>query len=222
LDKQTRKHLKALIVEEGLDKQVAKACNQSFRNHDESLINELKETRGEQVFKIAKNINNAKFKRKKRARQKFDRIILTSNAIFLTLTFTDEVIEKTSEETRRRYVSRFLKRSSLVYVANIDYGNDGKAKEYIADNGEKRVSTAREHYHALVYAEKVDKKQWKYGDLDFRRVHTSTKDSTKVCAYLAKLSNHAFKVKDGKAPRLIYSRNKPVEFEKFLDALNPW
>lgn len=59
----------------------------------------------------------------------------SGNAKFLTLTFNDSFFDRgTSEDTRRKYIRRFLKEQCQEYVANVDYGDK---------NG-------REHFHAIV------------------------------------------------------------------------
>lgn len=110
------------------------------------------------------------------------------NCSFLTLTFTDEVLAHTSAETRRRYVSRYLKSQSDYYVANIDFG---------AQNG-------REHYHAVIVG-KADHSSWTYGAINFKFI-VPTSDPTKLAKYVAKLTNHAIK-ETTKRNVLIYSRN---------------
>ena len=198
--------LKSVILECGLDKELAKARNQIFRNDDRSRFEELEALYGSELLSVANNLNIATRKRKNRVRSRCETFVLSGKAIFLTLTFSDDVLAKTSEKTRRRYVTRFLASQASRYVANIDYGNDGKKRAYKDAKGKERVSTAREHYHALVYAPRVDFKAWQYGGIDAERVNSTKGDSQAVSKYVAKLTNHAMKMNGGKAPRLIYSR----------------
>ena len=101
---------------------------------------------------------------------------------FVTLTFTDEVLESTNERTRHRYVSRYLKDQVRCYYANIDYGEK---------NG-------REHFHAVV-SDKVDFDAWKYGNVNAKRLGGSKTDRRKISTYMRKLTNHANKFTTGKA-----------------------
>lgn len=122
--------------------------------------------------------------------------------LFLTLTFTDDVLAKTSVKTRRTYVQRFLKGLKGDYVANIDFGdlND------------------REHYHGVIAIdEKLDFKDWRYGIINFQQVPQLVDDSSKIALYIDKLTNHA--VKDS-AGRLLYSRGlvdtDKMEYDKYI------
>lgn len=127
-----------------------------------------------------------------RVRTKILSIMMTGACSFLTLTFTDEVLANTTEETRRRYVSRFLKSKCTDYVANIDYGK----------------LNGREHYHAVVNGIDIDMADWdKYGfshcvPVGRKDDHTT---ASKISKYLYKLSNHATK-ETTQRKKIIYSR----------------
>lgn len=140
----------------------------------------------------AMRINNAKHHKVLRLKKRVESIISYNNSIFLTLTFTNKVLSKTKEKTRREYVTKFLKSLSNNYVANIDYG--------------KRNN--REHYHALVQVDFVDHTLWKYGAINFERVSYETTDTRdKLSLYIAKLTNHAIKVTT-KRHNLIYPKRR--------------
>lgn len=129
-----------------------------------------------------------------RVRTKILSIMIIGACSFLTLTFTDEVLANTTEETRRRYVSRFLKSKCTDYVANIDYGKI---------NG-------REHYHAVVNGINIDMSDWdKYGYSHCVSVGRKDDQTTasKISKYLYKLSNHATK-DTTQCKKIIYSRDK--------------
>lgn len=168
-------------------------------------------------YKEAERINNARYNRTKRLREKISNILKNSQtAVFLTLTFTDEILATTSTETRRQYVRRYLSSTGAEYVANIDYGSK---------NG-------REHYHAVV-GEFVNLDIWnnKCGfalaeyiqiekSIDFKKVPKRYKDFSaeeqktlmiadnekKLAKYISKLTNHAIK-ETTKQSRAIYSSN---------------
>lgn len=145
-------------------------------------------------------IYNSNKARRLRLETRVSRIIRSNNAKFITLTFNPVFLEReTSEETRRRYISRFLKEQCKEYVANIDYGESEKG-------------THREHYHAVVIpkATKIDYKA--YNEVfDNSRIYSedikvSTKSNRCLSRYINKLTNHSLKA-SGQYKRLIYSRD---------------
>lgn len=164
----------------------------------------------------AEKINLARYKRVKRLKERIAHIMKASESIvFVTLTFTDEVLANTSAFTRRRYVQRFLTDTSADYVGNIDFG---------AKNG-------REHYHAVV-GKKIDLKEWEYGyifaetvgdiskaipkrykdlPLDEQKEHTERDNQAKLSKYIAKLTNHAIKETTHRSV-CIYSRKAVQAF----------
>lgn len=139
-------------------------------------------------WKEAIKINHASYARTKRLKKKIATMLNQGNCIFLTFTFTDEVLAKTNADTRRQKVRRFLSSYNCDYVANIDFGSK---------NG-------REHYHALIQTDKVDYKTFDYGALNGEKVR-STNDFAKLAKYISKLTNHAIK-DTAKGSRLIYNR----------------
>lgn len=138
-------------------------------------------------WKEAEKINHAHYARVKRLKDKIAEM-LKHKCLFLTFTFTYEVLEKTNEDTRRQKIRRFLSAYNCPYVANIDYGKK---------NG-------REHYHAIIQADKVDYSKYDYGALNGKVVR-SANDNVKLAKYIAKLTNHAIK-DTAKGIRIIYNR----------------
>lgn len=197
---------KRKVLENRLDRQVARdkrlSYKESFRwleineygEMDFVMINNIygefmKECKKKPELDCALRLNESKYRKAKRVRSKIEDLVLTGQAIFITLTFTDSTLAKTTEITRRRYVARYLKENCSNYVANIDYG------------GKK----GREHYHALV-SNDIDLTKWhKLGAIQVERVKTSDTDAKRVALYVSKLTNHALKLHEV-APRLIYSR----------------
>ena len=55
--------------------------------------------------------------------------------VFGTLTFRNDVLDKTSKETRRRYVARFLNKTTIHYKANIDFGKKKNIYPYAITEG---------------------------------------------------------------------------------------
>lgn len=105
------------------------------------------------------------------------------NLYFVTLTFNDDTMEKTSEKTRRQYVSRYLDKNCRDYYANIDFGEQNQ----------------REHYHAVVSDTLVLEDWHKHGAIHIKRIRKGKKDVRKIATYIRKLANHANKVTTGRA-----------------------
>lgn len=136
---------------------------------------------------------------------------------FGTLTFKDEVMEKTSSKTRRRYIQRFLNDNFDDYIGNIDYGD----------------LTEREHYHFIGVPYILDKFQYaNYGKNNNRikiisdgiqqyeskygiaLVKEVISNPDQVAGYVAKLSNHSIKVKQSK---LLVKKGTPFQLKNRLD-----
>lgn len=175
----------------------------------EAMVNDFCTTWGcnqETYLKaIAKNHN--RYKRAKRVFQRTADLVTSGQAVFLTLTFTDEVFNSTSVDTRRQYVRKFLKAQAQLrgcnnYCANIDFGSDNSYTDF---QGIERRGTCREHYHAIIGC-LVDLKAWHYGFALAEKIHTSKVNAKRTSKYVTKLSCHAIKKSTGKAYRIIYSR----------------
>ena len=201
---------KTLIFEQGLDKQFSKAHKAVFKG-DNSLMDDFWCCFGDDITRVCRNINKSRYDKAKRCKDRVEDSVSCGNAYFITLTFTDEILSKTNEKTRRRYVSRAFKAIGYRYVANVDYGEENQ----------------REHYHGIIeplpfgynswtngkrhYENVPDFEEWteKYGFVTIEKIGSSEKDLKKVSKYTAKLSAHALKkttLRGDKTPRLIYSR----------------
>lgn len=142
-------------------------------------------------YRECKRVANANYEQVKRLKKRIKNMLETSeNCVFLTFTFRDDVFAKTNPQTRRKYVSRYLKEHSTDYVGNIDFG------------GKK----GREHYHAVCNS-RVNPKDWEYGALNVKpvRYNPDKPDVTKLAKYVSKLTNHAIK-ETTKRCALIYAR----------------
>lgn len=143
---------------------------------------------GSALWHEAEKVRQANYKRVKRLKRRITYMLENGSCQFLTLTFTDDVLSKTSEETRRQYVRRFLSNYSNEFVANIDFGK----------------TNGREHYHALIMTDKrIKYTDWKGGNCDGKRVYNN--NTTAIAKYISKLTNHAIK-ETTKQCRIIYSR----------------
>lgn len=140
----------------------------------------------------ARRANNIIRKRCQRLRNVLEQMFEIGNCIFVSLTFRDDVLDSTTAETRRRYVTRALKAMSDVYVANIDYGELNE----------------REHYHGIVVSDKIDFTLWDYGWIFAERCIDSQQSIDKLSEYIDKFVNHALK-QGTKRRNVIYS--KPIQ-----------
>ena len=152
-------------------------------------------------FKCCKAIENSVKRKRKRVRDKEEELNFLSGGkiAFVTFTFSNDTLNKTSCDTRRQKVRRTLKKLSDVYIANIDFGKEHD----------------REHYHALMSFDAFEdikalkealKALWgEYGFICVERVGNSETDKVRTKNYLVKLGFHAMK-DTTKNHRLIYSR----------------
>ena len=208
LSKEQKQELKQIILENKLHREVGDLSLKSYRLYQmevnglyyPSLINysfekltKEKETfikrYGYTTMKVANNINHASYKRVARLKDRIKEAVESGSAYFITITFNPTTLENTNEQTRRKYVSRWLKSLTPFYVANIDYGEK---------NG-------REHYHAVITSDTRPPKSWNYGFIDILKVKTTENDTKRISKYISKLTNHAIK-HTTKSKRIIYSK----------------
>lgn len=134
-------------------------------------------------------------KRYSKLHSKVEQMLSDGDCLFVTFTFSDESLARSSWKTRRDAVCRYLSRFSARYIANIDYGKE---------NG-------REHYHAVVLPDKdLDLKFWqsRYGIIQIEHIRVKDYTSKRVSKYVNKLTAHALKT--GKQARVIYSRGQAL------------
>ena len=173
---------KSEIIRSGLVKEVKHLRQGLFRSVDDLekdyYYDKLHDLYDENYddFKEACKIARNDFNRNTRLKNRIRDFLEIGECIFVTLTFTDKVLNSTSADTRRQYVRKQLKLMSKYYIANIDFGEK---------NG-------REHYHAIVVSDFIDHKLWKYGDIDFKRIIKSSNPLV-LAKYVSKLANHAIK-----------------------------
>lgn len=144
-------------------------------------------------IKEYRRVNTNHRRRKERFFIKIYGLFKHFDCYFITLTFADDVLEKTSKKTIRKYVTRYLKACSDLYLGNIDYGKE---------NG-------REHYHAIVATNKskYELPIWSHG---FYLILPCKNNQTSIYCltnYVLKLTNHALKTST-KQERIIYPRKK--------------
>ena len=195
---------KADVIRSGLcitEKQVSRAfyAQMLLDTTGEYIYSEMDTQRAEELqlyhrmfnledWQEAHRINKASYARVKRLKTRIAAMLESGECLFLTLTFTDATLGKTTEDTRRQAVRRYLKSFGVPYVANIDYGKK---------NG-------REHYHAVIQTDHVDYTSYTYGAINGERIR-SAEDCIKLSKYVAKLTNHAIK-QTNKRQVIIYSK----------------
>lgn len=134
-------------------------------------------------------------KRRERIKAKITKMCETKRAVFLTLTFSDRMFARgCSSETRKRYITRFLKSECVEYLANIDFGSTNQ----------------REHYHAVVIPKTtIDFEKYRKifdSNINAKRIISNEASIKLLGRYINKLTNHALK-ENGFYQRLIFSRN---------------
>ena len=195
---------KAEVIRSGLcvtEKQVSRAfyAQMLLDTTGEYIYSEMDTQRAEELqlyhrmfnlenWEEAHRINKASYARVRRLKTRIATMLKNGECLFLTLTFTDEVLRKTTEDTRRQTIRRYLKSFGVPYVANIDYGKK---------NG-------REHYHGVIQIPRIDYSAYTYGAINGERIR-SVEDYTKLSKYVAKLTNHAIK-QTNKRQVIIYSK----------------
>lgn len=162
-----------------------------------------------ELYEECNRMVNADTQRKKRLKKRIQGIFDKGRTYFVTLTFNDGALKNLSADTRREYVTTFLKSISSDYVANIDFGS----------------KSGREHYHAVIYCTLLDDikyfyskrygwinidaeplMQWrKYGWFSVKSCGIDNTDKSRLAWYVSKLANHAVK-ETTKRNVLIYSR----------------
>lgn len=203
-----RAELKQFILKNKIDNETAKLSRKAFLLYQrekygiyyeiidnysyENLINDKEvfiKRYGNTTLKIANNLNHAKYQRTIRLKERIKKAVESNKAWFITITFNPKTLKNTNEQTRRKYVSRWLKSVSNLYIANIDYGEE----------------KGREHYHAVITSDNKPPKSWPYGFIDILKIKTSDNDTTRISKYISKLTNHAIK-HTTKSKRIIYSK----------------
>lgn len=185
---------KLALLSQGIPQRIYQEQKKEFRTGEASeWLRELMMDKPSD-FRDGLKIKASYRKRVWRCKTKTSVCVVDGQGVFITLTFTDEVLASTSAKTRRRYVARWLKEHCAVYVGNIDFS----------------PTKQREHYHAVGYPldGRIEPKTWKYGFCKVKRVRNQDKDAVRTAKYINKFTNHATKI-DGqfvKPPRLIYSR----------------
>lgn len=189
--------LKAKVIKDGLVKDVKSLNKRIFKCENggnfsaadyfiaqREILKNDKPVEYSEALKVA----HADFVRANRLKTRIRNMMEMGDCTFLTLTFKDEVLNETSEKTRRRYVTRYLASQSMEYVGNVDYGSVG----------------GREHYHAIIVG-RADLSLWTQGFSYAQHVVRSS-DPSILGKYINKLVNHSIK-ETTKRTALIYPKH---------------
>lgn len=151
--------------------------NNPFDTLEEALqYDAWKRENDSELWKECERLDHARCSRVIRLRSKIAYMLAHFECCFVTLTFTDNVLSKTSPHTRHVYVKRWLG-DFPCGIANIDFGGKNN----------------REHYHAIVPVAKIKHDSWGYGAVKGETIHNDSDSIDKVARYTAKLVNHAIK-----------------------------
>lgn len=149
-------------------------------------------------YYVCRAIYNNHRSRSARLKKKIEKWNNIGHLYFVTLTFSDAALVRTSYESRRKAVQRFFCDLDVLYCANIDFGGR---------NG-------REHYHAVLCTSEVFpgslvkcqnimflrsplfefwERNYGYYNLQPVSLNPETCDSCRIAKYISKLTNHALK-----------------------------
>lgn len=125
---------------------------------------------------MEKAFNQAKhqeYKRMSRIYKHVEKIVNEENAYFITLTYSDEMMQYACNENAKDWAKKYM----INYIGNDDYGTKG----------------GRYHHHIFGnLKERIDLvSSWKYGRVDTVPCYSS--NSKAIGKYIARLKNHAFK-----------------------------
>lgn len=149
------------------------------------------------------------YKRYRLKKRILEMLRINTKCVFLTFTFNDKTLNKTTTAKRERIVKSYLNRNANEYILNCDYG----------------TTNEREHYHAIA-TPKADLFKYdsfiKYGYLQreligvykrFKNINKSLEDIAE------RLTEHATK-ESTKNSRIIYSRRnyKYIEIDDIKES----
>lgn len=144
-------------------------------------------------FDECQRIAKADYTRKRRLQIRINYLLEHYDCYFLTLTFTDTVLQNTTSDTRKKYITNFLSSLNTYYIANKDFG----------------TQNSREHYHCIIArripTEKLTEYIEKYGACYAEPIKKSELASLRLSKYVSKLTNHAVK-ETAQRSALLYSR----------------
>lgn len=188
MKKKTNYELKAKLLNNGTYNDFQSVRKMLYYEEiDTTTFFEYLNALGSENAKECSRILNANIQRTLRLKNRIAQMLSLGTCKFVTITFTNEVLDKTTKDTRRQYVRRWLQQYGY-YIANIDFGSH----------------TEREHYHAIILADYIPK-TWLHGFIDVKTARTKNASNVRLAKYISKLTNHAIK-ETTKQQRLIYSK----------------
>lgn len=127
---------------------------------------------------------------------------------FLTFTFSDETLQKTSKTTRERYIKEWLNQQASEYMLNIDYGDKNGREHYhafILSRYKVIVINTPLRHNVFIKYKKISQTLYNY----FGNVYIDRKPMT-----AENLTAHAFK-ETTKNNKIVYSRKNIKVDERF-------
>ena len=186
------KELRKQVIENGTYNAYKKATREMYKYGDLTGFSELSENEINECYNIKQC--------RKKQRQKVEEHLLwlfetNLDLYFITLTFTNKILDNTSENTRKRYVINALKKCDD-YIVNIDYGTKTEREHYHAIIGIKKSAyESRRNENKKIKLSIFDDYEKKVGNTDIKIINQEEKDAKKVSNYIAKLTLHSIKVK---------------------------
>lgn len=165
-------------------------------------------------MEATKEQNQARAKR--RLYNKIKKALNCYRCQFLTLSFSDEILNRTSEATRERYIRNFLKRETAYYIANKDYGKKNKREHYHAFIIASTLkSTEIKERHLRAIKNQINCRAYKLGNISARFIATRYhfKGETEHETTALNITNHFYKDTTQES-RIITSRNIPSKAEQ--------
>lgn len=165
-----------------------------------------------------RKINRCNYERRKRCRKRIIRYQMSNKAVFGTLTINNDMLEKISEQSFRKYVQRYMKEYFVSYIANVDFGSENERIHYhvvgVPKNSWYEITEKKKVFndHKQKWQTIICTKVWcEWVGYDYwEELGTDEHTPGKVAKYIDKLANHAFKVST-KNSRIIYSRGDLFE-----------
>lgn len=176
----------------------------------------------EEWQKVSKAFQNRKQKKKRANAYLFHMQECYDELHFFTFTFTDDVLSSTTEETRKKYVQRWMDTFARDYYANQDFTPVKHREHYhsvvaTTDSFKYRLCDAiyrlsqANETRALCNAPLLkisdfDDFGWKYGFVkvepvrkDFKELNDQKQNTYRLSSYMTKLANHSGKIGTGKS-----------------------
>lgn len=197
---------KRTLVEGGFLKEYECARLEAYKSGNPSRLNKLRLGLGEDNFHRLECVSKARYKKIQRCTKLIRQMTSKGEAVFITLTFNNETLQKFGFKSLRRKVSFILRKTCSMYFSNVDFGDRDKNPE----------SKERIHYHgvAIIKDEKELRRYWNKnsGFLNLKPIGLNEKDQKKVSKYISKVTAHGFKDSTRQYRFIYYRKTYPIPF----------